>query len=373
MCYPLWRQCFSAAINTRYSEANCSFQAIFNFGDSNSDTGSMPMSSPNGMTYFKKPAGRSCDGRLIIDFLAQALGLPSPNPYSQSSGGGGADYTHGANFASQGATVKPPDSSNKDWVSKYYLPIQLNQMKTFASSISKGDSSRSSNLPSADILGKSLYVIYIGQNDVTGVLGSAGIGGVKQNLPQVANEIVNTVKELYGLGGRTFMVLNTGPMGCYPAFLVQYPHGDSDVDQAGCMTSYNNAVSEFNQMLKGALFGARQQLPDANLVYVDTYSALLNIFQNPSSHGLKYSTTTCCGAGGGAYNFNPQVMCGKSGTVNGSSVTASACGDPYNYISWDGVHTTEAANKIVANAIVSGYYTEPALDLHKFCDVQPIG
>lgn len=155
----------------------------------------------------------------FIDGAAQALGLPSPNPYSQSSGGGGADYTHGANFASQGATVKPPDSSNKDWVSKYYLPIQLNQMKTFASSISKGDSSRqlvyclityifmlliynqliytgggSSNLPSADILGKSLYVIYIGQNDVTGVLGSAGVGGVKQNLPQVANEIVNTVK-----------------------------------------------------------------------------------------------------------------------------------------------------------------------------------
>lgn len=56
----------------RYGDANCTFQAIFNFGDSNSDTGSMPMSSPNGMTYFKKPAGRSSDGRLIIDFLGNS-------------------------------------------------------------------------------------------------------------------------------------------------------------------------------------------------------------------------------------------------------------------------------------------------------------
>lgn len=74
-------------------------------------------------------------------------------------------------------------------------------------------------------------------------------------------------------------------MGCYPAFLVQWPHGDSDVDKAGCMTSYNSGVSEFNQMLKNALFGAKQQLSDANVVYVDIYSALFDMFQNPSSHG----------------------------------------------------------------------------------------
>lgn len=88
---------------------------------------------------------------------------------------------------------------------------------------------------------------------------------------------------------------------------------------------------------------------------------------------MKHGTTTCCGAGGGSYNFNAQIMCGHSGTINGSSVTASACENPYDYISWDGVHTTEAANKIVINSILSGYYTEPAFDLHKYCDIQPIG
>lgn len=56
------------------SHTKCDFKAIFNFGDSNSDTGGFwaafpAQSSPFGMTYFKKPTGRATDGRLIVDFL----------------------------------------------------------------------------------------------------------------------------------------------------------------------------------------------------------------------------------------------------------------------------------------------------------------
>lgn len=54
----------------------CHFPAIFNFGDSNSDTGGLSAMygqapPPNGVTYFGAPAGRYCDGRLIIDFLGK--------------------------------------------------------------------------------------------------------------------------------------------------------------------------------------------------------------------------------------------------------------------------------------------------------------
>jgi len=56
----------------------CNFPAIFNFGDSNSDTGGMAAafvqpSTPYGETYFNRPAGRSSDGRLIIDFIGNYL------------------------------------------------------------------------------------------------------------------------------------------------------------------------------------------------------------------------------------------------------------------------------------------------------------
>ncbi|ERN13849.1 hypothetical protein AMTR_s00049p00230640 [Amborella trichopoda] len=54
--------------------AKCEFPAIFNFGDSNSDTGGLSasfneVSPPHGETFFSKPMGRMCDGRLLIDFI----------------------------------------------------------------------------------------------------------------------------------------------------------------------------------------------------------------------------------------------------------------------------------------------------------------
>lgn len=57
-------------------DAKCAFEAIFSFGDSNSDTGGFaaafpPQLSPNGMTYFHRPTGRPSDGRLYIDFLGE--------------------------------------------------------------------------------------------------------------------------------------------------------------------------------------------------------------------------------------------------------------------------------------------------------------
>lgn len=52
----------------------CKFPAIYNFGDSNSDTGAISaafasLHPPNGETFFGHPSGRFCDGRLIIDFI----------------------------------------------------------------------------------------------------------------------------------------------------------------------------------------------------------------------------------------------------------------------------------------------------------------
>lgn len=50
---------------------------IFNFGDSNSDTGGLvaglgfPVNFPNGRSFFRRSTGRLCDGRLLIDLLCK--------------------------------------------------------------------------------------------------------------------------------------------------------------------------------------------------------------------------------------------------------------------------------------------------------------
>lgn len=63
--------------STPISAVDFNYPAIFNFGDSNSDTGALvsagfgeSLDPPNGENYFHKPSGRFCDGRLIIDFLS---------------------------------------------------------------------------------------------------------------------------------------------------------------------------------------------------------------------------------------------------------------------------------------------------------------
>lgn len=89
--------------------------------------------------------------------------------------------------------------------------------------------------------------------------------------------------------------------------------------------------------------------------------------------GLRYGTKACCGYGGGLYNYNQQVFCGNTKQVNGTTVTAKACKDPQNYVSWDGIHATDAANKLTAYAILNGSYFDPPFPLHKYCDIQPIG
>ncbi|GAU19153.1 hypothetical protein TSUD_79760 [Trifolium subterraneum] len=102
----------------------CSFPAIFNFGDSNSDTGGLAAAfgqvpPPNGITFFNTPVGRYSDGRLIIDFLAQNFGLPYLSAYLDSVG---SNFSNGANFATAGSTIRP---HNKTLSQSGYSPVSL--------------------------------------------------------------------------------------------------------------------------------------------------------------------------------------------------------------------------------------------------------
>ena len=66
--------CSSSSVHRRY-------HSIFSFGDSFADTGNNPavfawhsvfdpvMRPPYGSTFFGRPTGRNCDGRLILDFI----------------------------------------------------------------------------------------------------------------------------------------------------------------------------------------------------------------------------------------------------------------------------------------------------------------
>ncbi|KAH7845043.1 hypothetical protein Vadar_034556 [Vaccinium darrowii] len=62
--------------------ASCNFPAVYNFGDSNSDTGAGLSAT---IRPTQPPKGRICDGRLVIDFIGKnTSGLPRPEDFSKA-------------------------------------------------------------------------------------------------------------------------------------------------------------------------------------------------------------------------------------------------------------------------------------------------
>ncbi|CAN4084152.1 unnamed protein product [Withania somnifera] len=110
---------FFVILNNNFHKIEGCFNSIISFGDSLADTGNRLHLSldetppphfarpPYGETFFHRPTGRYSDGRIVIDFIAESLGLPLVPAYL----GGNDERNHnvkfrqGVNFAVGGATA----------------------------------------------------------------------------------------------------------------------------------------------------------------------------------------------------------------------------------------------------------------------------
>lgn len=358
------------------SHARCNYPAMFNFGDSTSDTGAIHFAfpyheqaenRPYGETFFGRPTARYSDGRLSVDFFAKALGMPFLSPYLQSVA---SNFGHGANFAAAGATARGTDS----FIAPISLTVQINQFKVFKQQVLASIKAHGpqSYLPSAGAFKSGLYTIEIGGNDFSYAYMTLNqtTAQVKATVvPKIAKSIGGAVQALYDEGARNFLVRDVGPQGCGPFWLTYFPHSSNDFDKHGCSISYNDAVLHYNTLLRAELSSLRKQLKDATIIYVNTYDIIYDFFANPSKYGFTATTRSCCGAGG---VYNDAVWCGKTSKVNGTKLQAVACSNPSSSVSWDGVHWTDEANKLLTQQIFSGKYFEPSFPLASYCDLQPL-
>uniref|UniRef100_A0A2N9FU00 Uncharacterized protein n=1 Tax=Fagus sylvatica TaxID=28930 RepID=A0A2N9FU00_FAGSY len=309
----------------------CDFPAIYNFGDSNSDTGGIsaafyPAGQPSGETFFHNPTGRASNGRLMIDFIAKRLRLPYLSAYLNSIG---TNFKHGANFATGGSTIRRLNES-------FFANGPRNTLHR-------------RNLPRPEDFSKALYTIDIGQNDIAAGFRTMSNEQFEAVIPEIIDQLAAAVQNLYQQGARTFWIHNTGPIGCLPVTLHYYHKPMSGIlDEHGCVIAQNDVAKEFNRQLKSGVIKLREQLPDAALTYVDVFAAKYNLISNPKKHGFVDVRNICCGY---HEDYN-HVWCGNKGRINGSEIYAGSCEDPSMYISWDGVHYTEAANHWFANQII---------------------
>ncbi|WRX30440.1 hypothetical protein QQP08_022927 [Theobroma cacao] len=290
--------CFAGILKT------CQFDAIYQLGDSISDTGNLiredPLSPfarlPYGQTFFKNATGRCSDGLLMIDYIALSAGIPFLEPYLNSD----ALFTRGrgVNFAVAGSTA---------------LPVE-----TLAEN----------NLPTVLLVGSLIGCFPI-------LMAYAAMK-----------------KRVVGYGATRVIVPGNFPIGCLPIYLSGFQSSDSTAyDRFHCLKGLNNLAIHHNKLLKHAIKELRKDLPNAIIVYGDYYNAYQKLLRKVELLGFDTKSTqkACCGIGGD-YDFSLTRMCGAPGVP--------VCSNPDQYVSWDGVHLTQKAYKFMAGWLIHHIYPQ---------------
>jgi hypothetical protein len=361
-------------------------QAFFIFGDSLTDTGNIQLLAPGlaattlnypygeSYTFTNEPGhNRYSDGRLIVDFIAQAFCFPFFEPILlELDKGFQTDYTHGVNFAYSGATVLPNSTKNP-----IYLQLELDQFFVYKKALfsSPQPSTPLSFLPTAAYL-----IPEMGINDFYYAY-SEGVSpqtAIDEILPKSLNLVVSAVEQLHASGARTIIVGNQQPQGCSPSILTPLL-GTGPYDTIGCLDEYNKVNRVFNKKLKQALTNLQESYKtDGTLIIqFDFYNAFIELFTNPTQYGFNSSNRfeVCCGFGG-AYNYNVNVTCGDSGNVSLSTggtkfVNITTAPNPKEHIEWDGIHYTQATYKVIASFFLSGQFfiSPPGFNFKHLCNL----
>ncbi|KAF8396261.1 hypothetical protein HHK36_017877 [Tetracentron sinense] len=332
---------------------NCTFDSIYQFGDSISDTGnfirefpigyfSVFARLPYGQTFFNMPTGRCSDGLLMVDYLALAAHLPLLNPYLKSH----SDFTHGVNFAVAGSTALDISSLVKlniiPLLTKSSLNVQLQWFKTHLSSICK------SKTECAQRLEKSLFMMgEIGLNDCNyAFIEGKTIEEVEKIVPEVFQAIKNATREVIDHGALRIVVPGSFPLGCFPFYLTTLKSNDpAAYDEFKCLKDLNNFSMYYNNLLQQSILELNQEYPNVVVVYADNYNAFQWLHQHAPYLGFDVGSIqkACCGIGGD-YNFDPILPCGAP--------LVPVCRHPERRVSWDGIHLTQEAYKQMAKWLI---------------------
>ncbi|XP_023632684.1 GDSL esterase/lipase At1g31550-like [Capsella rubella] len=276
------------------SESECrNFESIISFGDSIADTGNrlalsdpnnLPLNgfSPYGETFFHQPTGRCSNGRLIIDFIAEFLGLPYVPPYFGSKN---RNFEKGVNFAVDAATALESSFLAKRGYSPTHNFSLGVQIKIFKESLPN-----LCGLPPdcRNMIGNALILMgEIGGNDYNfPLLQLRPVDEVKELVPLVISTISSAITELIGMGGRTFLVPGEFPKGCLVAYLTLYQTSNmEEYDSFGCLKWLNKFGEYHNEQLQAELKRLRKLNPHVDIIYADYYNTLLRLNQEPSKYG----------------------------------------------------------------------------------------
>ncbi|CAK7339387.1 unnamed protein product, partial [Dovyalis caffra] len=296
----------------------CGFDAIYNFGDSYSDTGNAihidptaSQSHPPYGTTINKITGRCSDGLLPIDYIANSAGFPSIKTYLNSHE---TDSRNGVNFAVSGATALPLNVVlSKLNISAGFINNSLTEQLQWFNEHLKGFCQTDCK----EKLRSSLFIIGIGSNEYN--LGFFHFKKAEEMkkiglVSAVVEAIQKAVEQVIGYGATRVLVPGTYPTGCAPGFLGMFRKLNYTKDTHGCLADVNDLYKYHNDQLQAGLEILRKKYPGVSIIYGDYYNAVQSIMDNLQKYGYETITGLCCGQG--------RVLCGQPGSAHNIPIDA---------------------------------------------------
>ncbi|KAL5169805.1 GDSL esterase/lipase [Glycine soja] len=284
--------------------------AIFTFGDSIVDVGNnnhqLTIVKANFPPYGRDfenhfPTGRFCNGKLATDFIADILGFTSYQPAYLNLKTKGKNLLNGANFASA-------SSGYFELTSKLYSSIPLSKQLEYYKECQTKLVEAAGQSSASSIISDAIYLISAGTSDFS----------------------------LYALGARRIGVTSLPPIGCLPAVITLF---GAHINE--CVTSLNSDAINFNEKLNTTSQNLKNMLPGLNLVVFDIYQPLYDLATKPSENGFFEARKACCGTG----LIEVSILCNKK--------SIGTCANASEYVFWDGFHPSEAANKVLADELIT--------------------
>ncbi|KAK7412516.1 hypothetical protein VNO78_03980 [Psophocarpus tetragonolobus] len=216
-----------------------------------------------------------------------------------------------------------PLSNQSGWGANIHFGAQLENHKRIFSRIANklGGSEKTAK----EYLSKCLYYVNIGNNDYIAnyflpqFYPTSNIYTREQYAKLLINEYFGYIKEMIDLGARKFVLVELGLIGCTPNAM--------SITNGSCDEEMNNAACIFSDKLK---------------------SRVKELNSNASTDSKFICTgridkTTFIG-------FNVNASCCKT-LSNASCVpNQTPCQNTTKFVFWDGFHTSEAANQLIAES-----------------------
>ncbi|XP_074312491.1 GDSL esterase/lipase APG-like [Silene latifolia] len=316
--------------------------AIITFGDSSVDVGNNDYIytlfkadyPPYGRDFVNhKPTGRFCNGKLATDITADTLGFTTYPAAYLSPQASGNNLLIGANFASAASGY-----DDKTAYLNHAIPLsqQLEYFKEYQGKLAKvAGSSKASS-----IIKDALYVVGFGSSDFVQNYYVNPFLYKLYSPDQYSSYLVgifsDTIKTLYGQGARRVGVTSLPPLGCLP--LTKTIFG---FHQSGCVGNINSDAKGFNKKINAATTQLSKQLPGLKIAVFDIYQPLYDLIQSPSNSGFAEAGKGCCGTG---------TLETTSFLCNPKSI--GTCSNATQYVFWDSVHPSEAANQVLADSLI---------------------